>query len=483
MNLSLAAMALLSLSLGQSNLDFSKKSLEKWDGQGFAYTNADVGAWSHDAVAVQRKGMVRYLFAIPNQAIRITFRAYAKTEQGDPDQRLEVVLASKNNVPLARRVKTSTGWREAPQLLSSWIGKPREYSWDVTALAGQTAQIVLIDNDNRPGHYVFAGDFRIHASAPLEPNLDADFTRFMLELRKKRNLSPFARFDSKRYVAISNASEDFTKERLQNCEIFYDHFVSHFQKQGFTVTPPTQRLMLAIFEDHNGFDAYFGQIMPAGIAGVYHTPTNRLVLYDLKENRAIAASKKNALSQGMRINDVVQKWAYVETTVRKFNDISNDLNLSTTMHECAHLIAFNCGLLQHDGDAACWVVEGMATYCEATDQGDWTSLGGPNPMRIRDLMHARGKHIPLIDLVRNDDWRNTSRVISGYAQSWALFHMLFRENPQQLRSYLKGTATRKTSEHRLGDFQEAFGSLESLQQRHVAYIQRMIKEHPPGQLR
>ena len=57
-----------------------------------------------------------------------------------------------------------------------------------------------------------------------------------------------ARYESKRFTAISNAPEAFTIDRLRNCELFYDLFLDHFRAKGFKVYPPTERLMVAIFD-------------------------------------------------------------------------------------------------------------------------------------------------------------------------------------------------------------------------------------------
>src|SRR5204862_1569109 len=136
---------------------------------------------------------------------------------------------------------------------------------------------------------------------------------------------------------------------------------------------------------------------------------------------ALLANKEAALKRSATIANSLQKARYVSTLERKLTDITKDANLSTTMHECAHQISFNCGLLTRQRDAPAAIVEGLATYCEATDQGDWTVLGGLNPMRIATLQKSRGKFIPLADLLKNEQWLNSPNVLLGYSQSWALF--------------------------------------------------------------
>jgi hypothetical protein len=477
--------------LGQAstpaNLDFAKASLEGWDGKGFAFVPAEgnrtAGAWSKDEGAGGRKGMVRFAFTVPTGARQITFQAYADIAgDNEPDQRLNVLLAGANNVPAPRVVKASNGsWTASNRILLPWLGKPRTYAWDVVALQGKLAQIVLVDQDERPGHFVWAGDFKIvsNQTAPDELH-DSEFGPFMLDLQKKNNLSMMGRFDSRRFSAISNAGEKFTTERLQNCEVFYDLFLTHFKAKGFPVYAPAQRMMIAVFDTHEGFDAYFGQKMPSGIAGVYHPATNRLILYDYSENRALLANKDAALKKGASIANSLKKAKYVDTIERKLTDISKDANLSTTMHECAHQISFNCGLLTRMNDVPAAIAEGLATYCEATDHGDWTSLGGLNPMRIAGLQRANGRFIPIADLIRNEQWLQTQNVLLGYSQSWALFHFLIHERRTDLQKYLKIIETRRTPEHRLDDFQQAFGNIAQFDLQYQNYLTKMAKSRPPG---
>src|SRR5205085_6037983 len=125
---------------------------------------------------------------------------------------------------------------------------------------------------------------------------------------------------------------------------------------------------------------------------------------------------------------------FVETIERKLDVTVKDVNLTTTMHEAAHQLSFNCGLLNRQGDMAVWLAEGLACYCEATESGEWQAIGAANTARIRDLARARGKFIPLQVMVK-EDWRN-GNVLLGYGQSWALFRMLLQERPQAMKAYL-----------------------------------------------
>ncbi|MBA3727521.1 MAG: DUF1570 domain-containing protein, partial [Armatimonadetes bacterium] len=196
------------------------------------------------------------------------------------------------------------------------------------------------------------------------------------------------------------------------------------------------------------------------------------------------ANKQKALKQADRIRNSLDRARFINTIERQVGDVSEDAILSTTMHEAAHQIAFNCGLLQRDAGGPCWLVEGMAIYCESTDQGDWTALGSPNPLRIAELTRVKGNYIPLQKLIENDQWRGTPNVLLGYGQSWALFRLLMEEQTPQLQAYLRTLATRKTSEYRVADFRAAFGNdLTKLETRYQRYMDEVIRRHPAAKVR
>ena len=489
------------LLLGQApitNLDFGQGSLAGWEGGGFVHRKAEgtfpAGASSDEATGGKATGTIRLVVDIPANARLLTFVACADGP-GDftPDHRLAVLLVvAGEKTALPRMTQSAAGqWIASPRIESPWLGKPRVYAWNVAPHREKRAQIVLVDQDERPGNHLFAGSFRFTTDAvggttarrqPDHPDeagaSEPDFAAFMLDLVKKRKLAPMSKFDSKRFAAIGNAPSEFSKDRVRNCEVFYDLFLKHFQQKGFTVAAPKERMMIAIFDSHAGFDSYFGRTMPEGIAGIYDTRSNRLILYDLATNRGLVAGKDAAMKQ---LSGAPNR--NIETLERKINDWTKDANLSTTMHECAHLISFNCGLLNRRADVAAWLAEGLATYCESTDQGDWTSLGSLNPMRIDELHRVRGQFMSLTELIRDEKWLGTNRVLLGYSQSWALFHMLMNDRPKDLRRYLTAIHDHRTPESRLADFQHAFGDLAAVQVRYNAYLRDVMAKQPPTKLR
>jgi hypothetical protein len=244
-------------------------------------------------------------------------------------------------------------------------------------------------------------------------------------------------------------------------------------------------MMVAIFDSQSGFEAYLGKTLSSAVTGLYHTPSNRLLVYDYGTNRAFKAGAKKGeelvrsapRSRGERDRLLLE-------LSRRVRDHRDDTNISTIMHEVAHQLSFNGGLLNRRGDAPAWLVEGLACYCEAAVHGAWQGLGEPNPTRANVLAgpaRGRGNFLPLLALVANDAWLHkapdTKQALLGYSQSWALFSFLMREHPDRLRRYLALIYPRRTPEHRLTDFAQAFGAdLKRLEARYQAYLHEVVRQ-------
>src|SRR5262249_38918216 len=144
----------------------------------------------------------------------------------------------------------------------------------------------------------YCGGFRFTRIEDIEGK---EFATFVHKLEREHKLPPLGRFESKHFTAWSNADIPFSEMRIRNCELIHGVFFDHFRKRGFNVRVPAFKLMVAIFDTQTGFEAYLGRTMPSAVAGIYHPGTNRLVVYDLEQNRALAAAKDQAMGISKRI--------------------------------------------------------------------------------------------------------------------------------------------------------------------------------------
>jgi hypothetical protein len=474
----------------RDNLDFAAGTLAGWRGHGFYLTTADhrgpstlLGVCSSDRGQHGRTGILRYTFTVPAAAARLHCTAYASCRHGlKPDSRLDVLLLTDQSEVVPKKVKGPLGWQNADGLLPRQDGRPREYAWELDRLAGRRVQLVLVDDDARPGCHLFCSGFHlIGTSEGGEPS----FAQQMKRLARDKGLPPMSRFESKHFVAWSNADADFTGGRLRDCELIYQLFWEHFRRRGFTVRTPAGKMMVAAFDSQAGFQAYLDFPIPRAVTGVYRRDLNQLALYDLSQDKALLASKEKAFKSSEAIHNDLARLHYLETVHRRLGEWSKDNSISTAMHETAHLLSFNCGLLNRRGDVPAWLSEGLACYCEATDQGRWQGIGEPNPDRtwvLAVVLERRGNFIPLRDLLLGDTWRMDSRTASlGYSQSWALFRFLMHERPAALRAYLELIYPRQAPDHRLADFGQAFGAdVPGLERRYFEYLRKLAFTAPKG---
>jgi hypothetical protein len=476
-----------------ANLDFRDGTLKGWEGKGFYVTTTtgrgpslSFGVCSSDRGSKGKTALLHRSFVVPPGAGVIRFTAYLQRgKELLDDGGLDIMLVAAGRRVIPKMVRLKEEWERTDRVLPAANGQAREYIWRVSNYIGQPLRIALVDDDPRAGCHLFSSGFRIVSSDDFESR---EFGRFMVRLAKEHKLSPVSRFDTKHFLALSNAEDKFTEMRLHNCELIYEVFFSHFRRRGFQLRPPAGKLMVAIFDSQAGFEAYLGHKMPSSTTGVYHPASNRLLVYDFGTNETFVAQRRQAHAEGHRIGSDLDRMRFIETVNRRAREFRSGVNIGTIMHEVAHQLSFNTGLLNREADMPLWLAEGLACYCEATDNQSWQGLGEPNPERIGPLVaFARGQGglIPLRDLISSDAWLrerpSLEKVLLGYAQSWALFRMLMEERPEQLRKYLRLIYTRTSSEHRLADFGEAFGSdLGRLELRYGEYIKEVVERHTRG---
>jgi hypothetical protein len=472
-----------------ANLAFESGRLTGWEGIGFDVAPAksqgltrDFVVSSSDLETPGRVALIHRTFTVPDDAVFVRFTAAAIRPAGsDATADLDVILEAAGRDYLARQVHTADGWKPSPELLPPGPdGQPREYQWDVSRYAGRPVRIAIIDRDTRPGCFVVCGGFRI---VPREDPAVKEFVATMLKLTREHKLGAMERLDSKHFIAITNADDDYTAERLGNCETIHALFFDHFRNKGFTIREPAGKLMVAVFDTEEGFDAYLDTRMPTSVTGVYHRGTNRLVVYDYASNRTQQALKRAGEQAANKITGGLLRQRVLGSINRQARERRDDANVGTIMHEVAHQLSFNCGLLNREGDVGWWLAEGLATYCESTIDGAWQGIGEPNPLRVRWLAPtAQGQvpFLPLAELIGKDDWihkpASADAVLQGYSQSWALFQMLMEERPRALRKYLSMIYQRKTPDHRLADFAECFGDVAKFEALYQDYVRRIVAE-------
>jgi hypothetical protein len=466
-------------------LDFQAGTLAGWDGQGFAVFRPGErdfqGSWVSSRNSATRKALLHRVFLVPPGAGVLRFQAYAaRGRDCVEDGNLDVVLMASGKRILPKSVRTESGWRPVSHLLPSKDGHPQEYIWRISEYVGQHLRVVLVDEDQRPGCHVACSGFQILSGEEFDRR---DFSQFMVQLAEQHHLAPMTCYESRHFLAMSNADESFSEMRLGNCELLHTLFWNHFQGKGFALREPPSKLMVAMFDSQTGFNAYLHRKESPLIIGMFHPLSNRFVVYDYGQNEVLLALKNQAERQARQIRSHLDRQRVMGAVQRRADDFSTGMNICTVMHEVAHQLSFNCGLLNREADVPFWLAEGLACYCEATDNGSWQGIGEPNPLRLRTLrkvLSGNGRLIALSQLITRDDWmpsaRDSQTTLLAYAQSWALFRMLMEEQPQNMKQYVSQIYGQTIRDRRLADFQQAFGHDFLRFQRHYEeYIRALLR--------
>ena len=477
------------------DLSFRTTNLVGWEGNGFEAISEEGKAISSTSMRASSQNAPRDGRALLHAAIKIPstvkeihcFAAAIRSEPGKPDEELDVLMYASGKRLIPKRVRTEHGWGPVDKLLGPKKDQLQEYCWNVEAYAGKTVRLALLDDDPRPDCYLICSGFQMLTD---DRTLDRAFEIEVHQFERAHHLKPMIRFESQHYLAMSNADSSFSEFRLGNCEVLYTNFFQHFRGKGFKVQEPSGKLHAVVFQSQASFQDYAELKLSPFVTGIYAFKTNRLVMYDFGSNKEFIASKRKAEEKGQQIHGIDDRQRYLDSISRQSDEFRRGHNISTIMHEAAHQLSFNCGLLNRSADTPIWLAEGLACYCEATKQGVWLGIGEPNPERLGALKKAldsKAGLLPLTTILTGDKWISVkgeeASVLQGYGQSWALFRWLMETQPIKMADYLKTPLKRSTPEHRLADFQHAFGrDLRAVQKQYEEYIKGLVKRYHSDRL-
>src|SRR5208337_3532750 len=157
----------------------------------------------------------------------------------------------------------------------------------------------------------------------------------------------------------------------------------------------------------DSYAALLGEAPGKDVGGHYDLESNRLVIFDFRpQQEAIAAQ-------------------------------AEEKNLFSLVHETAHQLSFNTGILNRQADVPVCVSEGLATYVELWRPRVKNAIGGVNEKRMEALRQAVD-WMQIGDLLADDTAFEPKTAQLAYAESWLLVHYLLRASSRQprFRQYL-----------------------------------------------
>jgi len=365
---------------------------------------------------------------------------------------------------------------------------------------------------------VAAGPTSTRASGSLSPPpVDRDLAgrlvaRIGTEMREVQ---------SAHYLVLYDAGQVFAESRARLAERAYKAFHGTFTEMGFALRPIGHKLVVVVLRDKERYVRYAAQLgyNATQTDGFYSLDDNAVVLFDsltdpsyqelsrqidiqregvrlrqdqLRRIKGGPATRVRLKQPGQPIRIVTRKQFARMLTAdnrklreleQKLSELATRRNAAKTMHEAAHQLSVNTGVLPRSPHNPFWVSEGLACQFEINLTASARKRGAFNQQRLDDFRTARRERRlrPLGQLltVSVSPGMPRAELLALYGQAWALFHYLRSDRPQELAAYLSSLGTHGDSSPsgpaaRLSTFKAHFGpSLRQLQRDCVAAIEEL----------
>jgi Protein of unknown function (DUF1570) len=313
-----------------------------------------------------------------------------------------------------------------------------------------------------------------------EPKEDQEL-RAVEAIAEKKGLRSFGVTRTAHYLGIGDASDGIRLLALRDCESIAADYLDYYQRHGFKVTMPADRLTVIILTDarsraafnsgppvqtsrsgrdwgraRNGRSADTGKPSPKAANRVRVAPGH----YEPHTNRV-----------------VVSLHAKPTRTTAPFDS-------THIAHEVTHQLTFNTGPLDRRGDVPHAIGEGLAQYGEIRKNTGRSALGQPHEANLYTLVRARRFGPPwysLTELLTNDRLFVSAASVPlqqlAYAQAWLLIHYLMKDRSrlERFRAYLEAIRPRTDPQHRLDDAKNHLGDLGRLNQELISYFVELNK--------
>jgi hypothetical protein len=312
------------------------------------------------------------------------------------------------------------------------------------------------------------------------------------------------------YRICYNSSDVFAEISGELLEKVYDQFVYFFTDRQFDPAPITDRLEVVLFDTREQYVAYAKKIKAefAHSAGFFESTTGRCYFYDtlntgqfyqqrnqleqviaeskrmqdeIEQNRDAESyvftgseGKKETISRDEALRRLDRDQANIDGLLDQLRLHYDEANITTSVHEAVHQLAWQCGIQSRTHETPLWLSEGMATYFEAANRGQWNGPGEVHRHRLKLFLvdNDSEKYISLYELVSTDKLfqLDQSRAGDAYAASWALFYYLSEQYHEELFDYIYDLSLRiipgpYSRNERFKDIEGYFGDRNDLERR------------------
>lgn len=278
------------------------------------------------------------------------------------------------------------------------------------------------------------------------------------------------------YRICYSSSDIFADICGETLEKVYDQFVYFFTNRQFDPVPITDRLEVVLFDTKEQYIAFATKVKSEfkNSAGFYDSETKRCYFYDalntgdfLQQRHQLydVIDETNKMRKQIRQNHDQQGYVWVDPEGneqpisraqaidkldRRKVDIDHRLdelhlhyresNITTSVHEAVHQLAWQSSIQSHLHETPLWLSEGLATYFEAANEGQWYGPGEIHHRRLSLFLvdNDSDGYVSLDELIASDDLFNLdqSRAGTAYAAAWSLFYYLSQQHHEAFFDYV-----------------------------------------------
>lgn len=335
------------------------------------------------------------------------------------------------------------------------------------------------------------------------PNQDGLKRQSQSYLKAKEILGDrFRRYDTDRYVILSDADPDWTRQQGRSLERTYHQFHRFVQWLDLQPLPLQHKLVCILFESRDSYQRFAAtqdNISAPWIAGYFAPKHDWVVFYHIEASPSLSAARNQLGRMEMELlnlesqaRDAVKKGTedieslqdrvvlyrdHLQQQQRRVNSFASETSTATTIHEGVHQLMFHTRVQSPLHVYPLWISEGLAMNFETTtpNQAFGPRYESPTRREQFEALMSSQDLIPLSELIElethppNDEQK--MRLV--YSQSYALVGYLVRFHKPELRNYLQWMRTSAPS--RLGSgqqralFVKCFGDPDVLETRWLRY--------------
>lgn len=321
-----------------------------------------------------------------------------------------------------------------------------------------------------------------------------------VSLEQAASLLPasFRRYESRRFVVLSDASASIARQQLEILEQTHHQFQRLARRFDLRPLPLRHKLVCILFSQRTDYEAFarehdniprawmIGHYSPINDWMAMHDPESlrdveqaRQQLADLQDHLVQLTQQANqAINQRDRDraealrSEIAQRQRYLTEQRRRIDQYVQQRLIATAIHETTHLLLFHTKVQGTQVRYPLWISEGLA-MCMETDS--LREAFGPDrdhaPRRERfTSLFADGALLPLRELLVIDDASTQSHAHQLdviYHQSYALTMWMCRFRRNELIEYLHLMRTHEPGtldrDQHLALFEQAFGNIAQLE--------------------